>query len=189
MRRLTSGPKPLSSRIFESVPHAPRSVRRIPVFHPVVPREIRRSLRRRYDVICRHRIGRAGQRRLRHDRAKIGKRINGPAYGLFNTGFYTLDEILLRHADPKSLDVAGESLRIVGHLAGDGCRVPRVVSRNGVEDERGVTHVLGNWADLVQRTGEGHETIPAHEAVGRFQTDDAAQRGRLPNAPARIGPK
>ncbi len=55
-------------------------------------------------------------------------------------------------------------------------------------EERGrVTHVAGERADLVQRAGEGHQSVAADRSVGGLESHHAAERGRLPDGTPGVG--
>ena len=62
----------------------------------------------------------------------------------------------------------------------------RVVSGDGLQQQGGVVHVLGQRADLIERGSERHQAEAGYAAVGRFQTHDAGHRRRLADGAASV---
>ena len=91
------------------------------------------------------------------------------------------------HAEPEARDLLAEALREVGDGPVHRGRVVGVMARDGLEHRRRVLHVLGQRPDLVERAAERDEPEAAHQPVGRLDPDDAAEGGRLPDAPSGVG--
>ena len=62
-----------------------------------------------------------------------------------------------------------------------------VVAADRVQHRRRVAHGARERPDLVQRAGERDEAVAADAPVRRLHADDAAERGGLADASARIG--
>src|SRR5207253_106929 len=57
--------------------------------------------------------------------------------------------------------------------------IARVVAGNCLQEQGGAGHVACEWADLVERAGEGDQAEARYAAVSWFHTDDTAQTGWL----------
>ena len=65
--------------------------------------------------------------------------------------------------------------------------VARVVAPDRLEQQRGVVDAAGERPDLIERRREGDEAVPRDRAVGRLDSDDAAERGGLADRAAGVG--
>ena len=187
MRRFTSGPKPASR------------VRRVhggdvvagdaqAVAHAVVPREVRRRLRRRDHVVRRQPVARARHAHPVDGRARLLQRARGAVDRVEHLRLepLALDQ-LVDDGDAQAVDPAVDHRqhRLVGGVDGGG--VHPVVPGDHVEQQRRVAHRGGERPDLVERARERHQPVARHEAVGGLHADDAAQRGRLADRAAGVG--
>ena len=66
-------------------------------------------------------------------------------------------------------------------------RVARVGADHVPQQQRGVGHVAGHRAGLVERGGEGDHAVARHRPVGGLQAHDPAQRRGLADRPAGVG--
>ena len=88
----------------------------------------------------------------------------------------------VRPATPRA-----EGRLVVGHRLARSRRVQGVGARDGLEQERRVANVLGERADLIEGRREGDEPVARDSAVGRLESDHAAEGGGLPHGPAGVG--
>ncbi len=95
---------------------------------------------------------------------------------------------LTDHADAHAAQVpAGGGGHHAGYRQLDTGRVQRVMARDGGMQQSGVGDRTGQRPGLVQRAGEGDETVAAHPAVGRLDPDQPAHGRGLADRAARVG--
>ncbi len=155
--------------------------------HAVVARQVRAGLGRREDVVRREPVGRGGHRRLLHLRPGGGERVGRLAGPGRDVGRDALAEELGDDTDPQAVDAVAEMRRQRRHRLGDRGRVGRIVTGDRLEQQRGVGHVRGERSDLVERAGEGDQTVARHQAVRRLHADDATERGGLADRATGVG--
>ena len=68
--------------------------------------------------------------------------------------------VFLRDSDGKPLQIAVEGGRIIGHIFRHRGGITPVVSGHGIEQMGTIGYVFGQGADLVQRRGKRHKTVP-----------------------------
>src|SRR5262245_31592636 len=57
---------------------------------------------------------------------------------------------------------------------------------DGFQEHSGVGHIMSEWTDLIQRAGEGDQSISGHPTISRLKTDNAAKTGGLADRSAGI---
>ena len=95
---------------------------------------------------------------------------------------------MTQDADPQSPDIAGQRGAVIGDRAIGARRVLGVVPGQRLQHDRAILDRPGHRAGMVKSEGIGINAGPADEAVGRLQSDDAAQRRRTADRPAGVGP-
>jgi len=116
------------------------------------------------------------------------KIVNRLADGSLNLCVHAGDEIFLRQSDLQSLDILRQGFRIVGNGAFACRRIHRVVSRDDVQEICGIRDVSRQGTDLIEGGGVCDESVAGDAPVGRFESDDTAERGgrRSPKNPQQI---
>ena len=106
-----------------------------------------------------------------------------------NTGLDPLTGCFGHDADPKAGYTVLEALRVVEPVAVQARGVAGILPAERGQQRRGVAHAPRQRADRVERGRERDQPVSADQTVGGLQTDDAAQRRRLTDAPAGVGPE
>ena len=86
---------------------------------------------------------------------------------------------LLRDAEPDALQVLARAAAVIGLGELQRGGVAPVASDHVPKQQRGVGHVAGQRARLIERGGERDHPVARAGAVGRLHADDPAQRRRL----------
>ena len=112
-----------------------------------------------------------------------------PLEGLRDAGLDPLGlaRELARHAEAEALRSVARG-QLDSALDADRGRVAVVAALHGAQQQRGVGDVARERSALVERRGEGDHPVAGDRAVGRLQADDPAQRRRLADRPAGVGP-
>ena len=104
-------------------------------------------------------------------------------YGVVNAS----TEIFLRQTDFQACNTAAlqrsGKVRIIPISR---CCIHVVMSANQTVQHCHILDGFADWPNLVERRCECNQTISGNAAIGRLQTNCSAERGRLPNRPARI---
>ena len=186
MRRLTSAPKPswrvrvyMSSRSSASSARAGRSARR---------RSARGSRRPRRARARSRPTARAGvrQRDLAGPRAELLARARAPP-GRPRARPASMPSPVSSSGTPEADAVEALGARAARSRSGNSSEVASHGSRPTMwrEQQRRVGDVARERPGLVERGGERDHAVARDGAVGRFQPDDPAQRGRLADRAAR----
>ncbi len=69
------------------------------------------------------------------------------------------------------------------------CRIMRIVSSDDLHSHGDIFCRSGERANLIQRGGEGDQTITGNMAVGGFEANNSAQRSWLPDRTSRVASK
>ena len=102
-------------------------------------------------------------------------------------GIELVGEVLARDPDPKPLDARLLVPNPVRNVEGRRGRVPGVVPRDGVEEERRVLHGRAERPNLIEGRSERDEAVSAHPPVGGLDPDDTAERRGLSDRAPRVG--
>ena len=109
-----------------------------------------------------------GQRHFFH----VGAQPFQHPQGFLNAGLYFLidafPEILFRHADAQSLNIAGQGRHIIGNVHVGRRGIHRVMAGNGLQHVSRIFHGSRQWPNLIQGRRIRHQSKPGDETVGRF---------------------
>ena len=158
-----------------------------PVADSVVARQVGRRLGGRDHVVGGDPVRRMGQPDLHHLPAELGDAVQGAVEDLADA---RLDPLgvgaeLARHAEPQPLQIrATRQLHLLRQT--ERGRVAGVVADEVTQQQRRVGDRARQRTALVQRGGERDHAVAGDRAVGRLQSDDAAQRRRLTDRPAGV---
>ena len=156
-----------------------------PVADAVVAGEVGRCLRGGEHVVGRQRVRGVREVHLADARAELLGTRQGGVEALEDAGFDALAGELAGHAQGDAVEPLGRGqLQLRGRLQGGG--VARVARDHVAQQQGGVGDVAGQRPGLVERGGEGDHPVARDGPVGRFQPDDAAQRGRLADRAAGV---
>ena len=88
--------------------------------------------------------------------------------------------------DAQPADVAGQRRSVVRDGAVGARQILGIVAGNALQHDRAILDRPGHRAGMVEAVGVGVDPGPADEAIGRLQSDDAAQRRRAADRSAGI---
>ena len=89
-------------------------------------------------------------------------------------------------ADAHPVQAVTQPRGVIGNGPVGARRVLRIVAGDGLQQDRDVGHGPGHRADMVEGEGVGIHAAPAHQAVGRLQPGNPAQRRRQPDGAAGV---
>src|SRR5215510_10684665 len=78
---------------------------------------------------------------------------------------------------------------VIGHRLVERCGILRVMTCDGAHDQRGIAHSLRYRSNLIERRRKGHKPEARNPAVSWLEPNDTAQRGRLADRTASVGPE
>ena len=187
MRRFTSAPKPERARRLVHRRHVVR-VNAQSVAHAVVAREVARRFGGRDQVVRTEPEATLGNRQLDDRRAGFAKAspraLRRPTTSSSAPSISSRTRPIRFPATPV-VDARHQRRRGFGQRR----RVPRVVSGDHFEQQRGVGDVVRERTDLVERAGEGDEPVARDQSVRRLHPDHSAERGGLTNRTAGVRAK
>ena len=108
-------------------------------------------------------------------------------HALGNFGIKALGVVLGNAADPHAGQRLIEQVGVPRHIDGQRGGVTRIVSGDRLHDQGAVGGAAGHRPDLVEARSEGDQATAADAAVGRLESGDAAEAGRLPDRAAGVG--
>ena len=113
----------------------------------------------------------------------------GLADGPLDARLHAFDgEVLLRHAEAQTLHALLQiGAQVIVREISDHRRVVRVLTEYRLADDGSVFDRVRERSDLIERRRESDDAPARHAPVRRLHTDDAAERGRLPDRATGIG--
>ena len=160
-----------------------------PVAHTVVAREVRRRLGRRDEVVAGDAVvDGPRERAFLHARAEGLGQLERLVHRRRDARLDPVHPVhLLGHADPQALEVFRRRELDRRHV--DGRRVVLVAAGDDRVEVRAVANVPRDRTDLVERRREGDDAVARHRAVRRPQAHVTAERRRLLDRAAGVGPQ
>src|SRR3989344_2008076 len=101
----------------------------------------------------------------------------------------SIDEVLLREADPESLHIPFECFCVIRNGEGGGRRIHRVMPCDCLQNYCGIFHSFRKSADGIERACHTHHAVAACSAVGHTHSYAATVSGGLADGTAGIGAK
>ena len=157
-----------------------------PVTHTIEAGEIGGGLGGREHVVGGEPVWSVRQANVVELRAELPRARKGTAKGVEHT-----------RIDPLAGELLGDAQAHAGKRLGGGQRDLLGVSQGGgvalvaadhvAQQQRRIGDIAGQRPGLIERGGEGDHPVARDGAVGRFQPDDPAQRGRLADRSACVG--
>ena len=153
----------------------------------VIAGEIARRLARRDQIVGGDAILCVRQLHIvdgRTSRLEHGKRF---LHTLGHFGIEALGIVLGHAADPHAGQRLVEQVGVARHVDGQRGGVARIVTSDCFHDQGAVGGAAGHRADLVEARRERDQATAADAAVGRLESGDAAEAGRLTDRAAGVG--
>ena len=187
MRRRTSLPKPSARVLFVHIDNVAAGNAQA-VAHTIIAREIGRGLGRRDDVVCRQRVFGVRQGYVDGLRAGISEPLRAALPERLDFRRHALHPVFLRNADAHAFDRSADECLVVRHRNIGTGGVLGVMARHRAQQDRAIAHAARKRPRLIERRRKRHDPPPRAAAVGRLQSDDAAEGRRLADRAAGIGP-
>src|SRR6266487_5090876 len=93
------------------------------------------------------------------------------------------------YADAKPIDALADRSYIIRHARRCAHRIECVSASDRLKHDGAARCCAGHRSAMIERSSIEHHAVSAHPAKSRFQTADAAHRGRFTNRATRIGAK
>ena len=101
---------------------------------------------------------------------------------------HPLDPILARNADLEPANILAEGGREIRHRHRRRGRIAGIVADHALQQHRRIAHGARHRTRLVEAGSERDDTPARAATVGRLDAHNAAERGRLADRAAGIGP-
>src|SRR5262249_24829773 len=108
---------------------------------------------------------------------------------LVDLGRHAVDAVLLRNADPHSLDRFSDRRLVVWDRTVDRRRILGIVPRHRGEQDGAIAHRARERPRLIERGRIGHDAPARAAPIGRLDADDAGEGRRLADGAAGIRPR
>ena len=157
-----------------------------PVAHAVVAGQVRRRLGGRNEVVGREAVAELGYRDLLHLGAGPGQGVGRLLHPGHHIGRATATRSRQRPTRTPSAPSctwarAGSGMEVNEVLSSGSC--PATTSKSNAASST----EIGKGPDLVQRAGEGDESVARDPAIGRLHPHDTTERRRLADRPSGVG--
>ena len=157
----------------------------------VVARQVRRRLGGADQIVGGDGVLGVRQRDRDDLRPGAAELVERRAHRRLDLGVHAGLKILGRHAEPhagQSLAPCARRLTIGADRRRDRRRVERIDARHDLQQRRGVLDGAAERPRVIERRGEGDDAVARDAPVGRLHPDHPAERRRLPDRAAGIGP-
>ena len=129
------------------------------------------------------------QRNLVDGRPQRAIDVDRTPHTLLDLGVESRAEVLPGNANLEPCQRLLERGRVAGDVAGNRCGIAGIVPGDRLKQCRCSRDVGRHGADLIERTGVGHQSVPRDPPVGGLQPHNPAQTGRLPDRAPRVTPQ